>query len=653
MRSFSHGGFPALSTVALATSGHLMTPINTLKLVETAFAILVKDLERRNTLSPLHRAALMELLDTFAGYCAGTLSGRRAFPLGTGLGKTASVVAFLAALHRCGYAVPVSVAASKVEALCELKMALMDHGVPEGCIGLKHSLPAASLPSTGNDDRLFMLVSHARVRSNGKDFDLFGRHLGEDRALTIYDESLISSDSFAVNALDVFTANAALGAVVEYQHDKHLAELHGYFQDCVGTIKAELAVLQDDARDVHRNGRPVQLGIRDEATIEAWTALLQRNRGTLKVAADILEAFLAVCQFPLQVLKSADGAGVVAIMQAVPLRLRDIVILDASGPIRELVRLDRSITAVASFPPGDLKSFENVSVHQLMASGSRTALEQSYAEAGREGAAVTREVMEIVRREATEDPARCFLFFSFIKRGSLDILKELRTAIARAGFDLEAVLPLGPGDRAPRKRFSFLTWGQHEALNGFEHAQTVILCGVLHRSHLDMAAAVKGQAGYLAAPTPHSIVKQVLDGELAHCVYQAASRGSCRNVDNGKAVAMRLHVIHRGYGLKTLLDRVMPGAAWTFDDPAHLKRAKAAGKTAEMLGRLLDHLRTIPHDINKVSSRAIKEAMAVPDDEASKSAFKRAAAALEASEHGWSAEGRSVARAVVTYGFQS
>jgi hypothetical protein len=499
-----------------------------------------------------------------------------------------------------------------------------------------------------------MLVSHARVRSNGKDFDLFGRHLMEDRPLTIYDESLISSDSFAVSARLVFQAVASLGEVVRDQQGIHLSELHAYLLDATQAIRAELEILKDDARDIHKNGLPIQLAARDESTVEAWVLLLQRSGGLLlRGTADILVGFLSVCLFPLQVLKADDGSGVVAIRQAVPQKLKDIVILDASGPIRELVRLDRSITFVDSFPPGDLKSFEDVAIHQLMASGSRSALEQSYPQAGREGAAVTREVMEIVKREAKEDPTRSFLFFAFIKRSGLDILKELRTAITLAGFDLEAALPLGPGDRVQRKRFSFLTWGQHEALNGFEHAQTVILCGVLHRSHLDMAAAVKGQAGYLGAPTPNSIVRQVLDGELAHCVYQAASRGSCRNVDNGRAVAMRLHVIHRGYGLKTILDKVMPGAVWKHCDPIHLKKAQAAGKTAEMLGRLIDHLRTVPHDINKVSSRVIKEAMAVPSDEGSKSAFKRAAAALEVSEHGWSSEGRSVVRAVVAYGFQT
>ena len=43
------------------------------------------------------------------------------------------------------------------------------------------------LPSTGNDDRPYMLVTHSKM-SRGADLALFGKHKGIDRGLMLWDE---------------------------------------------------------------------------------------------------------------------------------------------------------------------------------------------------------------------------------------------------------------------------------------------------------------------------------------------------------------------------------------------------------------------------------------------------------------------------------
>lgn len=64
---------------------------------------------RGNTLSGPHAVALLNLMNLFAGYVAGSDGGRVAFPLPTGMGKTTGIVAFIATMHRMGYRVPVAV----------------------------------------------------------------------------------------------------------------------------------------------------------------------------------------------------------------------------------------------------------------------------------------------------------------------------------------------------------------------------------------------------------------------------------------------------------------------------------------------------------------------------------------------------------------
>lgn len=161
-----------------------------------AYDILVTDLEAvGNVLSDPHKDALQAMVAEMTGFAAGRLAGRRCFSLGTGCGKTSAIIAWITALHRLGlHQVAVSVSASKIEALCDLKRQLLQHGVPEALIGLKHSDPRASMPSTHDDDRLYQLVTHARVRG-GSDQPLFLEHRGQARALMVYDESLIRSDA--------------------------------------------------------------------------------------------------------------------------------------------------------------------------------------------------------------------------------------------------------------------------------------------------------------------------------------------------------------------------------------------------------------------------------------------------------------------------
>lgn len=613
-------------------------------LTQAALSILVDDLEGHgNVLSDMHRAALCELLDTFTGYCAGTLQGRVAFPLPTGMGKTSAVVAFLAALHRLGYMVPVSVAASKVEALCTLKRDLLAHGIPEDLIGLKHAVVGASEPSTGDASRLFQLVTHARVRLvDGRDFQLFGTHEGRPRPLCIYDETLMRADSFAFAELDMRKALACMRLETERTASPLVAELLAYLGECEGRIGNALAALRSSG-DPNSNGVPVSLPPLEPGQLADYLREVGQLRGRLNGYATSLETLLSVSQEDLQVLTAEQGGGAVAVREAVPAALRNVVVLDASTPVRELARLDPTIRPIESFAIEELKSYEAVEVHQLLVPGGRGAIEGSFAKVGAEAGAAAREVIDIVK----DNPqARAFLIFSFLpRRGQVDVLEELKAKMRGARLDLSATTSEG------RPRFEFLTWGNQEGLNGYEHCDVVIMAGVLHRSHLDMAAAVRAQTRNLREPTPSTLLRAVIESEVAHVVLQGASRGSCRRITNGKAWPMKLYLVHKNAGLKAILDRVMPGAAWHYPQPRHLKKAAEESRAAQLRGELLAYLRTLPETVAKVSSRELKKALGLSTDDATRGAFVRARDLLDPDTDRWVPEGRSLVRVTARYGF--
>lgn len=563
------------------------------------------------------------MLDSFAGYVTGEQCGRKAFPLPTGMGKTAAVVAFIAALDRCGYAVPVSVAASQVQALCAIHASLLAHNVPLERIGLKHSLRDAAVPSTGDAERLYQLVTHARVRG-GTDFALFGTYRGRRRALCLYDETLWRADTVSLRADD------AQGAVAWALHRAPPEALGCYLRECLHRIGVALQV-----QPAGSHGVPFDLPAIEEGQEQEWAEWIATSGAADKGVSDDLLQLMKLAGESLWVLATEQGKGVVSIRQAIPSGLLNVAILDASAPIRELARLDSSV-AVQDLGGQSLKSFERVEVAQYLAGGGRSTL----ATRGRRDASpLAREVAGIIDRDLLDDAQRCFLLFTYMRRGRDDPQAQLRADLRHLGVDLHAVA----SDGAPR--FSFLTWGQHEGLNGYERCTSVILAGVLQRDHLSLAAAIKGQQDDPTAPTPGRLVRTILESEVAHAVYQAASRGSCRTVNDGKAHAMRLHVIHRHQELKALLDPVMPGAQWFYPDLDHLSKAIATGKGDAMLGRVLAALKTISAETRQVSSRKLKEAMGSALDGATKDIFTSAMRRVDPLGHGWEMRGRSLVRA--------
>src|SRR5206468_1840299 len=121
---------------------------------------------------------------------------------------------------------------------------------------------------------------------------------------------------------------------------------------------------------------------REHPEIDGYVAAIQRV-GLPPSYMESVEDFLRISQEPLQALATAqNGAGAIWLREAVPKDLRNIVILDASQPIRELVAMDPTIEAVRdreSLIRDPLKTFENVTVTQIKSAGGRHKIETSAA----------------------------------------------------------------------------------------------------------------------------------------------------------------------------------------------------------------------------------------------------------------------------------
>ena len=592
-----------------------------------ALANLVATLKRYgNVLSDEHTMALAALTGAMTNMVTGELTGRWAYGLPTGMGKTSAIIAWCARLAELRLDdVSVAVSASKVEALCELKRDLIKAGVPAGRIGLVHAKrydPAkaeavrqgdgsaahyASEPSEGHD-RQIMLVTHQRVR--GCSTDTFNLYHGKPRDLLLYDETLIASDSVGI---PLNFLRGAVASMCEINAETATYQpLIKYMTAAVQTIKDALAVEDCDV--------VISLPELTPGELEDFKNLTERLS-----QYEHIRQFLDIVDHDIRVVGNAQG-GVVWYNVAVPREIENIIILDASAPIRKLARLDPTITDVEHKTKGlpeikrvgvkklaDLKSFENVTVRQMVAGGGRSTVEQSWRQERAEDRKITREVIDVVRSIPVDEAVLVFVYKTGRGTNAPDCRTSLLLDLEDAGVDTKAMIKVpttkidknGKVITVEKPRINVATWGMETNLNRYGHCDNVVLAGVLQRAPISLAAEYVGQIDDLKREVSKETIKEIHQSEVCHCIYQALSRGACRFMDNGKARAMRAWFIHKDE-VREELDKVMPGAKWLrWHSIAGVNVRKIAGLSQDIAA----HLEGLAGTVDKVSIRKLKADM--------------------------------------------
>ncbi len=557
-----------------------------------------------NKLSERHRVTLVQMLSAYTEMAQGYLRGRWAVGLGTGLGKTQSIIAWLTQLHRSGADQRVSAAvfAGKVEELCKIKRALVSRGVPEPKVALLHTYTHdagkaaqgvegfASEPATF-EDRQIVLATHNKVRG-GKSEELYLRHHGDPRSINFWDESLLLSDSRVLALSEIASWQGWLRGqtrgLPEYD------EVVEYLRECDALICSEL----DQQRKEDRRPKAIYLPSLSEEQARTFSEQLRRweqCRPELRALRDLLamkgRALRAASQ---------GGGGVVWYDLAVPEELDNVIVLDASYAIRELVKQDKTVKSLsehdASFRPEGLKAYHTLQISQMLVSGSRDAMTKAFRR--RQNRGIVRAIGDVVEQIPTTEGVILFTFKPRAKQP--DFASELRGELAERGVDLEATVRDHDGQSVPR--FVWLTFGQETALSEHAYCRNVIFAGVLHRDRLELMGAIAGQRNDLFCDLREDDVRRVVDGEIDHVVYQGLSRGACRRTHDGVAAPMRAWIIHKDPRISVRLNEVLPGARWC--------RWAALGaeqtKTGTILADVLAHLGDVPAGQTKVSTRNLK-----------------------------------------------
>ncbi|WP_420564725.1 hypothetical protein [Thalassobaculum sp.] len=527
-------------------------------LVERAHQrLLVMLAEHENVVSMDHSAALRGLLWLMTAKALGKLTGRHVAPLPTGSGKTTAIIAWVTELVLTwDDEIPICVSMFTVEALCRLYRSLLNAGVGTHDVGLIHSLgekaPEASLkrdPDTKEyPSRQVMLVSHSRLR----DGDL--NQFYPAGALTIFDESLVTSESVVINAE---TLHSAYGAIKPVTSKFGLIELERYLQQYSQWYEAtpigqqEAAVTFDfpalstaEVRTLHDQVRSFDTRISDSARFrDALRKAIQCNGQTGRLLR--------------------DGTAKIVIPQPnFPDELEDMLILDASYLMKIAERFNATIvsgedalqeTRSHDVDLSSFKRYDNVRIKVLPVPSGRTSIRRDL-NSGK--GAILEEVIECVRRIP---PGESVLIVTFKDLGRSDLSGKdyLTSQLRSAGISTD---PKAPDDPADRPRINVLTWGQEASLNDFSHCQHVILYGLHFRDSTDLAGLYFGAKQDLSVRYGPRQTTAHVHAEAAQSAFQALSRGSCRTMVDGQAKPMTGYIMTPDQHVLEYLGVLMPGA---------------------------------------------------------------------------------------------
>lgn len=653
--------------------------------------------------SPKHASALRKVIQTYVEISQGFRRGRVAFPLPCGTGKTTSIIALCLEAHERGFFLgrrddrlfnlggtfSIGVSAEKIEALCKIKRELVEGGVPEELIGLRHSyswdadmaeafiknkVPLtpnyASEPATkDNEDRPILLTAHAMIKNSRDGLDSFYRYHGRIRDLTCWDESLIKARGKAISRFNWEKELGTIKAMVN-SGSPHLAPINR---------AVELVLALDDKAQKQReiDGELQRLNL---AQILSTVDKVIEEAPTEEVAEmAITKAMLKLSDEDLVVADVYGRRNTRAFIQwelVVPKALKNVVILDASSPIRKLCAADETITDMSRMI-GDLLSFKKVTINQMYFNSGRYTMDRIARQKEKQYAGLLDDLVEVFKEISEDEGIIVFCFKPRPYAGEVrevDFWEALKTRMAQeqARFDkdsdvwkrLDAEAQIGNAPSRPR--FAVLHHGAETSSNEHRYAKHVVFIGVLNRDDVELTATMVAQMEGGAALTK-DMMDAVKLGEACYRVHQGANRANCRvpqgiDKDTGLALAgeTSIWVIHPDRRMGQFLQKVMQGAQFQRWEPKYLRLNSSTKDIEARLRRYLNSRDCEERYPKTVSTSKLRKELgwgdqAVAEKEgATRHKIKAALSTIdEDPDSGWKLVKRSLVRTANEYGFEA
>lgn len=522
--------------------------------------------------------------------------------LQTGAGKTLMAKSWMAAVHELDRPYAVALAATEIEALCQIKRELIkDFGIPEAKIGLLHTDPKASEPSDPVEalpKKQFLLLTHNMVRTGQRNLDTFWKYQDRARDLLIYDETLLYSEALYLKVQDVNGAAIDVGASAKTRSE--LVPLARFLAACRDAIevKPSVVVALPELKD---------FGLDPDAN---WHRASDRY-------SDVIRALIKEAGSAVRMMPSGHNV-VIGFKEKISDEIKSIVSLDASYPIRYLAHLGG--LEIVEKRQGNI-DYSPLTIEHFAWNSGRGSIKRECKQELKD-----RRLVRGLADWINEQPANeKVLIWTFKARDGVDIPEELRRGLRYHGIS--------------EGRYEIATHGSLKGSNTHKDISRIAFYGVFYPSPPVVGGLMLGQYRNHAADLDG--LEEAYTGEVVHELYQEISRCSVRKIGNGKAgQATVLLPIGRHYG--EILTRLYGEDAFNNCRPIHrvdLRKACAGelSKTEQVAEAVLQYLAKQHPDITQLSTRQIMDEAAKAADFEVTEHMRKDASALLTDKTRWAA----------------
>lgn len=511
-----------------------------------------------NSLNSEHQNDIKKIIIGFVSILESN-SKRLAFPLFCGGGKTTCIRGLIKALHDLNLDYGIVISANQVEALCELKLALLRDGVPQNKIGLIHSKENASIASDEKNEasnKQFVLVTHNRIKQNNK-LDSYFYYNEKNRDLVIWDESLLFGESIYMKAESIRSLIAI--TTIAYQHrikgtdqERNYTTLINYLGELENVIKQAQSEEEKDFRiDLKRPEESTEL-------LSGKIRNLLNNSGEELISLiDYIDR-----EEHVRYIKEQNGS-LIYFKKTIPDGLERIAVLDASHMLREITKSDNSIKTINLKCS---KSYENLKINYFKHASGRESTEKHGKDSRH--STLLKEMVRIIGDIAINHTDEPILIWTFKQRNEINMIEVIKEMIRTSFPSLDLDKENENGERI----FNFQTYGNELGLNSYVHCKHSVFVGLLHLPDASIVTYLKGQSRNMDKDVyKDGLLYKASVSEQAHVLYQAISRGSSRETDNGKCLDHSVYFYHRKpREIKRLLDKLFPGSQWNRYNPNYL-----------------------------------------------------------------------------------
>lgn len=435
--------------------------------------------------------------------------------LDPGMGKTTAILAFLKAWRSAGF-VPASSVLVGLSTLQELEVFVRKSGLAADEFAVLTSDPemnALGLPPQRHGEARVLFTSQAMIRSRtrGKTFaEVSEFHFeGQPRPLRLWDEDILPRRWRTIRIDNL----RSLASPLRPQFPDY-ADQMGAFGDAVRSMEVGSIVTVPEEAALCLSVLPSALQAASElrGTVEA----LQEMAGQrMRVEAG-----------------TYYGKELLGLTEPLPADLRPLVVVDASGRVRDAYRVWETERGDLVRLPSAGNLYLEVNLHHWHRASGKDALSDPVA---------LREIASGITKAFERDLEGQWLIIA-----PKDPLEDLREAVNAHSH------PLTEG------QLHWLNWGRHRSTNDFKDVENVIIVGLNRYRPTDYQALALAASGKLLDAKGLSDLAALKAGELKHNLLQAACRGSLRQANHGRAAPCNVFVIGKVDDAERFFDQVFP-----------------------------------------------------------------------------------------------